>query len=185
MLVEQTLQPAAGLPEIPAVGMRMELPLELENLEWYGRGPEENYWDRNTGSFVGIYRCRVEDRFFPYIRPQETGNATDVRWASLTNSQGTGLAILGDPVVEVNALLYAPEELERRRHPYELVSGDSIVLRVNQHQMGVGGDNSWGARPHASYSLPSTEPYTVTFRWVPITPSRPSPMQLKRQRVVP
>jgi beta-galactosidase len=180
LMVEQTLTPGALLPDIPAVGMRMRLPAEFDTLRWFGRGPHESYWDRKTGAFLGVYESSVDDRFFPYIQPQETGNATDVRWASLTNASGRGIAMVAWPAVEVNALFYSDEELERRLHPYELERDSAIVLRVNHRQMGVGGDNSWGARPHAEYRLPSLETYTYRYRLIPLSDSRALPTQLKR-----
>jgi beta-galactosidase len=185
IVVDTVLTPGADLPELPEFGMGMTVPGDLEFLAWYGRGPQENYWDRNTGAHVGVYSSTVDEQFFPYIRPQETGNKTDVRWATLTNSAGTGLVLLGRPLIEINALHYPPSELERKAHPYELVRSDDITLRVNYRQMGVGGDDSWGARPHPEFTLPADQSYRYRFRMAPTASERPGAMDLQKQRFDP
>jgi beta-galactosidase len=110
--------------------------------------------------------------FVSYIRPQETGNRTDVRWVCLTNNSGKGLMAVGMPYIEFNALQYTPWELdikgENKKHPYDLVKNSSTVLRLNYHQMGLGGDNSWGARPHPEFTLYSNKVYTYQFRLLPV-----------------
>ena len=144
------------------------MPTEFNNVTWYGRGPYENYWDRKTGSYIDKYKTTIDSMFVSYIRPQETGNRTDVRWVALTNSSGDGLMAVGAPNIEFNALQYTPWELESKTHPYELTKNSSIVLRLNYHQMGVGGDNSWGAKPHPEFTLYSNNVYTYRFRLSPI-----------------
>ncbi len=185
IVVDTELTPGADLPELPEFGMLMTVPGDLEQLSWYGRGPQENYWDRNTGARVGVYSGTVDEQFFPYIRPQETGNKTDVRWATLTNEAGTGLGVFGSSLVEINALHYPPGELESKLHPYELERSEDITLRLNHRQMGVGGDDSWGARPHPEFTLPGDQPYTFRFRLAPISSETPSAMELEKQRFVP
>lgn len=145
--VDHTLHPgAANLPYIPEVGSLLFLPRRLDRLHWYGRGPEENHWDRNTGTDVGRWSSTVAEQWTPYIRPQENGNKTDVRWVALTDRGGRGLLVTGDPLVEINASHFTPEDLSAGvRHDYQLTPRDAVVLRVNHRQMGVGGDNSWGA----------------------------------------
>ncbi|MBN1894922.1 DUF4981 domain-containing protein, partial [bacterium] len=171
VLVTSTLTPGGGsLPEIPEIGMLLEVPPEFSNIRWYGRGPAENYWDRKLGSDVGVYSATVDDFFIPYIEPQETGNRTDVRWVTLTNSAGEGLMACGFPELEFNALRYSPWELEGKRHPYELVQNENIILRLHYHQMGVGGDDSWGARPHPEFTLHPDTFYTYRFRLSPVSP---------------
>lgn len=170
VVVSSTLVPGnSQLPEIPEVGMFCTVPSEFNNVSWYGRGPFENYWDRKTSANVGVYNTTVDSMFVSYIRPQETGNRTDVRWVCLTNSSGKGLMAVGMPDFEFNALQYTPWELESKKHPYELVKNSSVVLRLNYHQMGVGGDNSWGARPHPEFTLYSNKAYTYQFRLLPVT----------------
>jgi beta-galactosidase len=169
IIVSATLTPGSkSLPEIPEVGMLLKLPVEFDNVTWYGRGPAENYWDRKTGYNVGVYSSSVDDMFFDYIEPQETGNRTDVRWVTCTNQAGIGLLAVGMPVMEVNALRYTPWELDSKAHPFELVKSDDLILRLNYHQMGLGGDNSWGARPHPEFTMTADKVYSYQFRLSPI-----------------
>ncbi|MBM4827666.1 glycoside hydrolase family 2 TIM barrel-domain containing protein [Streptomyces althioticus] len=169
--VDHTLHPgAANLPYIPEVGSLLFLPRRLDRLHWYGRGPEENHWDRNTGSDVGRWSSTVAEQWTPYIRPQENGNKTDVRWVALTDRGGRGLLVTGEPLVEINASHFTPEDLSAGvRHDYQLTPRDAVVLRVNHRQMGVGGDNSWGAHTHDEFKLFADRDYAYTYRLRPLT----------------
>ncbi|MGX1366372.1 beta-galactosidase [Streptomyces canus] len=169
--VDNTLHPGAGsLPYIPEVGTILFLPRRLDRLHYYGRGPEENHWDRNDGTDVGLYSGTVAEQWTPYIRPQENGNKTDVRWAALTGRDGVGLLVSGEPLLEVNASHFTPEDLSNGvRHDYQLTPRDAVVLRVNHRQMGVGGDNSWGAHTHDEYKLFADRDYAYTYRLRPLT----------------
>lgn len=168
IVVDSTLEPGENLPEIPEVGMMLTLPEEFETITWYGRGPHENYWDRKTGAFVGVYSGTVDEQYVPYLEPQETGNKTDVRWVTLTNEQGVGLKAEGLPLIEVNALHYTPHDLDSVSHPYKLTKRDEITLRLNYKQMGLGGDNSWGARPHPEFTLDADQPYSYSYKLSPV-----------------
>ena len=143
---------------IPEIGMRMQLGKEYENLSWYGRSGE-TYWDRKEGSNVCLNESTVTEQYFPYIRPQETGNHADVRWLALTDEKGKGLLVSAENqenLLEVNALHYTPEaitDLDSDTYQYGLESTEDVVLRILEHQSGLGGDNTWGARPHAKYQL--------------------------------
>ncbi|MGW5206363.1 glycoside hydrolase family 2 TIM barrel-domain containing protein [Streptomyces griseoincarnatus] len=169
--VDHTLHPgAANLPYLPEVGSLLFLPRRLDRLHWYGRGPEENHWDRNTGTDVGRWSSTVAEQWTPYIRPQENGNKTDVRWAALTDRAGRGLLVTGEPLVEINASHFTPEDLSTGvRHDYQLTPRDAVVLRVNHRQMGVGGDNSWGAHTHDEFKLFADRDYAYTYRLRPLT----------------
>jgi beta-galactosidase len=168
--VDHTLHPgAANLPYLPEVGSLLFLPARLERLRYYGRGPEENHWDRNNGTDVGVYSGSVSGQWTPYIRPQENGNKTDVRWIALTGRDGTGLLVTGDSPLEVNASHFTPEDLSLGvRHDYQLTPREEVVLRVNHRQMGVGGDNSWGAHTHDEYKLFADRDYAYTYRLRPL-----------------
>jgi beta-galactosidase len=173
IVISSTLVPGnAQLPEIPEVGMLCTVPADFSTITWYGRGPFENYWDRKKSSNVGVYNTTIDSMFVSYIRPQETGNRTDVQWVCLTNNSGKGIMAVGMPYIEFNALQYTPWELdvkgENKKHPYDLVKNSSTVLRLNYHQMGLGGDNSWGARPHPEFTLYSNKVYTYQFRLLPV-----------------
>ncbi|MFF9095842.1 glycoside hydrolase family 2 TIM barrel-domain containing protein [Streptomyces sp. NPDC014802] len=169
--VDHTLRPgAANLPYIPEVGTMLFLPERYEHLHYYGRGPEENYWDRNDGTDVGLYSGTVSGQWTSYIRPQENGNKTDVRWAALTDGDGRGLLVAGEPLIELNASHFTPEDLSLGvRHDYQLTPRKEVVLRVNHRQMGVGGDNSWGAHTHDAYKLFADRAYAYTYRLRPLT----------------
>lgn len=169
--VDNTLHPGAPtLPYIPEVGTMLVLAHEFENIDYYGRGPDENHWDRNTGSDVGRYSSTVSKQWTDYIRPQENGNKTDVRWVALTNRHGVGLLASGEPLIEVNASHFTPEDLSvGARHDYQLTPRPDIVLRLNHRQMGVGGDNSWGAQTHDEYKLFASRDYSYTYRLRPLS----------------
>ncbi|MDO4602272.1 MAG: DUF4981 domain-containing protein, partial [Eubacteriales bacterium] len=170
--ITSTLKPgSADLPMIPEVGNMLVLPKEFHNVTWYGRGPEENYIDRKTGYNIGLYQSTVEDFFVDYIKPQETGNRTDVRWVSMTNDDGIGLLAKSSEPIEFNALAYTPEELTNNLHSYMLPESDRVIWRLNHKQMGLGGDNSWGAMPLEQYQIPAGETYEYTYTLKPISTS--------------
>jgi beta-galactosidase len=147
-----------GLPELPRFGMQMRLPAEFDAFAYYGRGPWENYSDRNTSSFIGIYGSSVAEQAYDYIRPQENGNKTDVRWLTLTNSEGLGLKVTGAQPLSVKVAHNPAEDLDfgvtkKNSHPCEITPRWEIFLNVDYLQRGVGGDDSWGALPHQPYRL--------------------------------
>ena len=146
------------LPELPRFGMRMELKKDYERLVYYGRGPEENYTDRCSSTFVGRYEDTVSNQFYPYIRPQETGNKTDVRWVSLLDAQGFGLKVTGLQPLAFTALHFTPEDLDpgltrKLQHTVDVIPQKNVCLHVDLKQRGLGGDNSWGMYPHNEYRL--------------------------------
>ena len=167
--VEEEITPGGSLPDLPRVGMQLRIPGEFRTVTWFGRGPQENYWDRNTAAAVGRYSQPVESLFFPYVEPQESGNRTDVRWITLTNRTGFGFKVIGMPLLSVSAWPFHMEELELRKHPSEIVASDDITVNLDYRQMGVGGDNSWGALQHPEYRLPA-KPYRYSFRIEPVAP---------------
>ncbi len=170
-----------SLEEIPRVGMQMVLPGRFTDLSWYGRGPQENYADRKTSAFVGKYESSVADQYFPYVRPQENGYRTDTRWLAVTDSEGYGLRFEGRPVFCFAAMNYLHEDFESQgnlagyrpdaglvnRHIDDVSPRDLVCVNIDYGQMGVGGDNSWGARTHPEYCLREPE-YRYSFRIVPL-----------------
>ena len=147
-----------NLPELPRFGMRMELDGRYGHLCYYGRGPQENYIDRNSSALMGLYEDEVENQSYPYIRPQETGNKTNVRWLSLTDGTGRGVEITGLQPLGFSALHYAPEDLDpgltrKLQHTIDVSPRKDIFLHVDLKQRGLGGDNSWGMLPHRQYRL--------------------------------
>ena len=160
------------LPEMPRFGMIMSLNNEYDNFSYYGRGPLENYSDRNTASFIGIYNSKVADQYVPYTRPQENGYKTDLRWLTLTNNEGKGIRIEGLQPICASALNNWPEDFDpglskKYRHTNDITPRREVVLSVDLAQRGVGGDNSWGAYPHQPYLLKAQE-YNYGFVIKPI-----------------
>jgi beta-galactosidase len=149
------------LPEIPRFGMRLKLNGSYDNLSYYGRGPWENYSDRNSASFIGEYSDKVMNQYARnYIRPQESGYKTDVRWLTLKNDKGQGIKIEGQQVVSFSALNISTEDLDpgktkAQRHPsdLDLDSKETVYLHLDYKQRGLGGDDSWGRPPHDPYRL--------------------------------
>ncbi len=146
-----------GLPNFPRFGMLMVLN-NLENLNYYGRGPQENYCDRNTGAFVGNYRSTVTDQYFAYIRPQENGYKTGTRWLIAANDD-YGLFFESDKPFGFSALHIPVKMLDQLtrsnyKHINDVKQTPETYLHIDMKQMGVGGDNSWGARPHEQYRIP-------------------------------
>ncbi len=149
------------LPELPRFGMRLKLNGAYDKLSYYGRGPWENYSDRNTASFLGEYSDEVQNQYTrTYIRPQESGYKTDVRWLTLKNDSGQGIKIEGIQPIGFSALNISTEDLDpgkskSQRHPSDLNlnSKESVYLHLDYKQRGVGGDDSWGRPPHDPYRL--------------------------------
>ncbi|HEY5469648.1 MAG TPA: glycoside hydrolase family 2 TIM barrel-domain containing protein [Bacteroidales bacterium] len=169
------------IPEIPRMGMQMQLPAELTNLKWLGRGPHENYTDRKTSADIGLYESTVADQYTPYIRPQENGYKTDTRWLTLTDDNGTGILVSGNPLFCFSALnnihddFESPGKLSQYRkdaktantHTIDVKPRDLVNLNIDLGQMGVGGDNSWGALIHPEYRLLDKK-YEYSFRIRPV-----------------
>jgi beta-galactosidase len=173
-----------GLPELPRFGMNMQVMPEFNSVEWLGRGPQDNYWDRKTGSFVGRYRSKVNEQEIPYVRPQEYGYKTDVRWLSLTSDNKKGLFITGDSLFCFSAIPYTYDDLkgftQGGKHPGDLEKEGFADINIDYKQMGVGGDDSWGARTHDEYTLPA-RPYNFTLRMIPFNAGTQSGEELYQQ----
>jgi len=164
------------LPEMPRFGMRLVLPGTYDNLAYYGRGPLENYSDRNTASFMGTYKDKVANQFvMQYIRPQENGYKTDARWITLQNANGSGLKITGDQPLSFSALNVPTESIDAgpkksQTHINDIHPEDKVYFHVDLAQRGVGGDTSWGALPHKQYMLTARQyTYTYTISLMPQT----------------
>ena len=154
--------PVEGLGDMPEFGVMFKLDADYDQVSWYGMGPEETYEDRCLGAKLGIYRNEVRDNMAKYLNPQECGNKIGVRWACVTDKKGRGMRFTGDRM-NFSALPYTPHELENARHEFELPAVHYTVVRVSKQQMGVGGDDSWGARTHEEYLLPSGKEMDFVF----------------------
>jgi beta-galactosidase len=149
----------ASAPNLFRFGMMVKMPVEFENIEYYGRGPNENYSDRHESEFIGIYNQSVNDQYFPYIRPQESGTKTDIRWWRITSKNRTGLLVTSDAPFSASALCYSQDALDdgwekKQSHSGELEKAGYTTLCIDKVQSGVGGVNSWGALPIPKYQVP-------------------------------
>jgi beta-galactosidase len=166
VIVETAFDPERDdLPELPRFGVQMTLPAGFEQLEWYGRGPHESYWDRKGSAYVGVYRGTVDEQFVDYSVPQENGNKTDVRWVAIGGEQG-GVMMAGMPLLNFSAHHYTADDLESAAHSFELTRQSFVTLNLDLQQTGVGGNDSWGARPDEDVTL-WTQPYRFAFRICP------------------
>lgn len=186
IVVEMKFAPdTVGLPDLPRIGMTMTVPSTLNHMTWLGRGSHESYWDRKTSALVGVHSGKVKDQHFPYIRPQETGNKTDVRWVTLTGENGVGLLAVGDSLLNVSALPFLNEDLDpgprkMQRHATDLIHRELVTLNIDMAQMGIGGDTSWGAVIHEQYTIPA-QVYSYRFLIRGFTMKEDSPHCLSKQ----
>lgn len=169
--VSLELRPAGEkLPVIPRVGLSAALVAELREWTWFGRGPEENYSDRHEGYALGVWSGDVSKLWFPYGEPQETANRIDVRWTSFLDKKGSGLRFRagdGGPL-EVGAYPFGQDDLENRRHPADIPLRDFVTVHLAHRQMGVGGEDSWGAWPRPGHVLNADQTYRYAFRIEPV-----------------
>jgi hypothetical protein len=179
VLIENTIETEQIKAPLPRVGLTMRLPAGFEQFTWYGRGPHENYIDRNAGAPVGLYRSSVADQYVPYIMPQENGNKTDVRWLTLTNEAGAGLLVVGKPYLEASISHFTAADLYRAYHTYELIRQAETILNLDYKQCGLGGA-SCGPGPLSQYLVqPGQFAFTVRLR--PSVAGKESPAELVRQ----
>ena len=174
--------------EMPRFGMNLQVPKAYYNVKWYGRGQHENYIDRKNSAFKGIYNSTVSDLGYDYSRPQENGYRTENRWLQLTDKEGIGFKVYGDPYISFSAHFNTIEDfddglsenkpgqnlkprsriIKKQRKPIDVPKRDFISLNIDLKQMGVGGDNSWGARPLKKYLIQPNS-YKYSFIIKPIT----------------
>ena len=188
----------ADLPNIPKVGLSMQIPKEFDSMKWFGRGPHENYIDRKSSAKVDIYSGTVAEQYHPYIRPQESGNKTDVRWATFRNDEGDGLMVQG--FLSMNASHFTLEDhdhgfgklnsgatgniktTKQQRHTINMVEQDLINLDLDLIQMGLGGEDSWWAQPLEKYQI-MPESYDYFLKLIPIS-AKDDPIKLYRNDIL-
>ena len=142
-------------------GMQLQMPKQFDRVEYYGRGPAENYIDRNSSEFIGVYNNKVQDEYFEYVRPQESGNHTDIRWFRVLDGQGNGLEFYSNAPMEASALPYTMDQLDDGmhkdkawgHHSGDLIPAGKTQVFIQQRQFGLGCVNSWGAWPRDEYRL--------------------------------
>ena len=161
-----TYDPVKELGDMPEFGVIFKFNADYDHVEWYGLGPAETYADRKKGAKLGIYENMVKDNMARYMVPQECGAKEEVRWAKVTDRKGRGMLFEMDenngPMM-FSALPHTPHEMENAMHPYELPEVHYTVVRVAKDQMGVGGDDSWGARTHKEYLLKTDKKMEFSF----------------------
>ncbi len=170
LIVNQSLKAGEnkeGKPQLFRFGMQMVMPEAYANIEYYGKGPGENYIDRNNDETIGVYTQKVADQYFPYIRPQESGNKTEVRYWRVLDNAGKGLEFYGTEALNATALNYAQDDLDDgwdkdQRHSGDLTPRDFTVVSIDKQQFGIGCVNSWGAWPRREYQMPYGD-YEYTF----------------------
>ena len=180
-----------SIPMLPRFGMTMTMPKGFTNMSWLGRGPHESYSDRKTGAAVGLYEGNVWDQYHPYVRAQETANKTDVRWVSLTNNDGIGIVVVAESdLLSFSALQFGNEELyypgrqAPNKHGSEIKPKDFTTLNIDYKQMGVGGEDSWGAWPYPAYRLDKGE-YKYSFRIKPYSTETSSAIEISSYTLTP
>ena len=185
IVVEASFTPGIDrLPMLPRFGMQMAMPAGFEHVAWFGPGPEETYADRNEAR-VGRYDGTVDAQWTEYSKPQENGNKVDVRWMAVTNDAGVGLLAVGAPHLSAAVRRYAHEDIWNARHTYELTRRAETFINLDHRQMGVGGDDSWGALAHEPYRLPARA-YSYRFRLRPFsTAADGAPDALAKRRPAP
>lgn len=191
-----TLAEGQTLPNLPRLGMQLTMPGDYQQLSWFGRGPHENYIDRNTSAKISLYKNTVKDQIHHYIRPQENANKTDVRWIALKNAQGTGLLAVGDQVLNASAWPYKQSDIDfiagkdgsesasglvpvTTKRGAEVPMRDLVTVNIDHKQMGVGGDTSWGRLVHPEYTIPATS-YQYGFTLVPFSQQDTNVAELAR-----
>ena len=157
-----TYDPVKELGDMPEFGVIFKFNADYDHVEWYGLGSAETYADRKKGAKLGIYENMVKDNIARYMVPQECGAKEEVRWAKVTDRKGRGMLFTGD-AMEFSALPYTPHEMENAMHPFELPQVHYTVVRVSKQQMGIAGDDSWGAKPLPEYLIKTDEKMEFTF----------------------
>jgi beta-galactosidase len=182
---ELNLAKGQVLADIPRMGMQLVMSGEYQFISWFGRGPHENYADRKTSAAIGLYQSTVEGQIHHYARPQENANKTDVRWLAMKSPVGSGLLVVGDQPLSVSAWPYLQQDIDfiagrdgsasasglvpvTSKHGAELLKRDLVTVNIDNKQMGVGGDTSWGRLVHEEYRIPAKS-YQYGFTLVPFT----------------
>lgn len=160
-------------PNFFKFGNEMQLPASFKTIEWYGKGPFESYADRQHAAKIGLYKGAIKDQYFPYIRPQETGNKNDVRWVKLTQLDGTGFKIYGEKPLFISALNFSKEDLDSgkkrtQRHAGELTARKEVFVNIDGFQQGLGSITSWGQLPLEKYRL-TYQSYKYSYWIMPIS----------------
>lgn len=180
--IANTLNPTSYKGDIPRIGMRMQLQKNYENLSYFGRGPWENYQDRKASAFVDVYKSKVAEQHVHYIRPQENGYKTDVRWMALTNENNSGLLFVADTIKgfgfsalhmenedfdTTDGLDYKAKSSNKSKHTIDIYEKELVQVNIDLGQRGVGGDDSWWAKPQEEYMYKGSDMHSYGFYMIP------------------
>lgn len=180
MTIEYSFNPFQNeIPNIPRLGMYMILPSKFTNVSWYGKGPEESYWDRKTGMKTGVFTGKIKEDYHVYSRPQETGNKTDVRWIEVSSDSLSLIASSKNKLLNSSVWPFNMSELDfssdeggesasglvpvTKKHGADIKLGETMQWNIDLLQMGVGGDTSWGRLVHPEYTIPANRSYNYSF----------------------
>jgi beta-galactosidase len=178
IVIDHTIMPFGDeISYLQKAGMKFRLSEDLQNFKWYGRGPFETYPDRKSAAKTAIYQGKVDDQYVDYVNPQEFGNKTDVRWASLTDADGIGLAFFADPLINVNVSNFDPDNTDRARYTFQMYRADYVTLNLDQQVTGVGGTPVPVRMNYRTWP----EPYEYTVRIRPFSEKETSPSELYKQ----
>ena len=168
--VKLSYDPVSELADMPEFGVIFKTDADFDRIRWYGRGPAESYVDRQEGARLGLFEGLIKDQIAAYMVPQECGNHTDVRYAKVTDERGRGLmfAAAGSEGISFSALPYSPHELEYATHPNELPPVHYTYIRAAKAQMGIGGDDSWGAKVHPEHLIDVSKKIEFEFMFMGI-----------------
>jgi len=187
ILVENHLKAGQNQPWIPRLGMNMRLNGSLNQVDWLGRGPFENYIDRKAASFIGLYHTTTDEMYTNYVRPQENGYRSDVKWFSVNDGKSVGLYFEGAPNLGFSALPFTYDDLKGFEHKGKhgnLLSKQSFTdLNFDYLQCGLGGDDSWGAWPMEKYLIPAKD-YSWSYRMRPYLVNKENPAKLWENKIV-
>ena len=165
--VDAKIEADNSLPVMPKIGMHIRIPAELKDIKWFGKGPQENYIDRETAAIVGLFEMNINEFITNYIKPQENSNRTDIRWMRFTGENGFGVEVKGKDLLSMSAWPWTVDQLEKANHPNELPVNDFITVNIDLKQMGVGGNDSWTQRafPLPQYQIkPGNYSYSFTLK---------------------
>ena len=181
VLLETQVVPLGTLPPLPRLGLQLRLPASFDRFAWYGLGPHESYPDRRESVKRGVFSGTVQDQFETYIRPQENGNKSEVRWATVTDMRGLGLLATAQTLMNVSVHHYTPEDLTQARHTFDLTPRDETIWHLDHAQNGLG-SQSCGPGPLPEYLLQPTET-RFSVRLTPFSSETLSPMALSRREI--
>ena len=165
VVVNVDYKPTKENPMMFRFGMLMEVPVNLNKMVWFGRGPQPTCPGK-TAQRIGIFNSTVDQQWVDYCRPQENGNKTDVRWAAFTEPDSSGLLVVGMPNISLGAKRFTDAQMQSSDYSFKMTKSDNILVNIDLKQMGVGGINSWGTLPLEEYRVPDG-PYSYSFRLAP------------------